>query len=123
MESSSIVKLGISHVPRTPDLSRLTVKENLMMGTFGTKKYDKEKASQLLQDVYKMFPRLLERRTQLGGTLSGGEQQMLAIGRITFSTQAFDAGRAKPGSGAYGSKGNLRTDPGYSGKGYHGFTD
>ena len=57
-----------------------------MMGTFGTKKYDKEKASQLLQDVYKMFPRLLERRTQLGGTLSGGEQQMLAIGRgLMFS--------------------------------------
>ena len=87
MESSSIVKLGISHVPEGRRIfPRLTVEENLMMGTFGTKKYDKEKASQLLQDVYKMFPRLLERRTQLGGTLSGGEQQMLAIGRgLMFS--------------------------------------
>lgn len=87
MESSAIVKLGISHVPEGRRIfPRLTVEENLMMGTFGTKKYDKEKASQLLQDVYKMFPRLLERRTQLGGTLSGGEQQMLAIGRgLMFS--------------------------------------
>lgn len=87
MESSAIVKLGISHVPEGRRIfPRLTVEENLMMGTFGTKKYDKEKASQLLQDAYKMFPRLLERRTQLGGTLSGGEQQMLAIGRgLMFS--------------------------------------
>ena len=87
MESSAIVKLGISHVPEGRRIfPRLTVEENLMMGTFGTKKYDKEKAPQLLQDVYKMFPRLLERRTQLGGTLSGGEQQMLAIGRgLMFS--------------------------------------
>ena len=87
MESSAIVKLGISHVPEGRRIfPRLTVEENLMMGTFGTKKYDKEKASQLLQDVYRMFPRLLERRTQLGGTLSGGEQQMLAIGRgLMFS--------------------------------------
>ena len=87
MESSAIVKLGISHVPEGRRIfSRLTVEENLMMGTFGTKKYDKEKAAQLLEDVYRMFPRLRERRGQLGGTLSGGEQQMLAIGRgLMFS--------------------------------------
>lgn len=87
MESSAIVKLGISHVPEGRHIfSRLTVEENLMMGTFGAPKYDKVRSAQLLEEVYNMFPRLKERRTQLGGTLSGGEQQMLAIGRgLMFS--------------------------------------
>lgn len=87
MESSSIVKLGISHIPEGRRIfSRLTVEENLMMGTFGAPKYDKARSAQMLEEVYNMFPRLKERRTQLGGTLSGGEQQMLAIGRgLMFS--------------------------------------
>lgn len=87
MESSSIVKLGISHVPEGRRIfPRLTVEENLMMGTFGAPKYDKVRSAQLMEEVYNMFPRLKERRTQLGGTLSGGEQQMLAIGRgLMFS--------------------------------------
>lgn len=87
MESSAIVKLGVSHVPEGRHIfAKLTVEENLKMGTFGTKKYDKQKAAQLMEEVYEMFPRLKERKNQLGGTLSGGEQQMLAIGRgLMFS--------------------------------------
>lgn len=87
MESSAIVKLGVSHVPEGRHIfAKLTVEENLKMGTFGTKKYDKQKAAQLMEEVYEMFPRLRERKNQLGGTLSGGEQQMLAIGRgLMFS--------------------------------------
>lgn len=87
MDSSAIVRLGISHVPEGRHVfSKLTVEENLMMGTFGVKKFDKAKAASLMEEVYTMFPRLRERRNQLGGTLSGGEQQMLAIGRgLMFS--------------------------------------
>ena len=77
-----IVKRGISHVPEGRHIfPKLTVEENLLMGTFGAVKYDKGKTAQLLEETYRMFPRLRERRTQFGGTLSGGEQQMLAIGR------------------------------------------
>lgn len=72
---SKIVKLGISHVPEGRHIfPKLTVEENLLMGTFGAKKYDKVRAAAVLEEIYQMFPRLRERRTQLGGTLSGGEQ-------------------------------------------------
>ena len=88
---SKIVKLGISHVPEGRHIfPRLTVEENLLMGTFGAKRYDKAKAAATLEEIYQMFPRLRERRTQLGGTLSGGEQQMLAIGRgLMFSPKVL----------------------------------
>lgn len=88
---SKIVKLGISHVPEGRHIfPRLTVEENLLMGTFGAKKYDKARAAAVLEEIYQMFPRLRERRTQLGGTLSGGEQQMLAIGRgLMFSPKVL----------------------------------
>ena len=83
---SKIVKLGISHVPEGRHIfPKLTVEENLLMGTFGAKKYDKARAAAVLEEIYQMFPRLRERRTQLGGTLSGGEQQMLAVGRALMS--------------------------------------
>ena len=83
---SKIVKLGISHVPEGRHIfPKLTVEENLLMGTFGAKRYDKAKAAATLEEIYQMFPRLRERRTQLGGTLSGGEQQMLAIGRALMN--------------------------------------
>jgi branched-chain amino acid transport system ATP-binding protein len=86
-EGSSIVRRGISHVPEGRHVfSKLTVEENLIMGTFGSKVYDKHKTVGLLEEIYAMFPRLKERRSQMGGTLSGGEQQMLAIGRgLMFS--------------------------------------
>ena len=87
MEPSKIVKLGISHVPEGRHIfPNLTVEDNLKVGSFGMKEFDLEKMNQVIDEVYKMFPRLKERRKQLGGTLSGGEQQMLAIGRgLIFS--------------------------------------
>lgn len=79
-----IVQMGISHVPEGRQIfSRLTVLENLEMGAFTRK--DKEGIQRTMQRVFKSFPRLEERLNQLGGTLSGGEQQMLALGRGLMS--------------------------------------
>ena len=77
-EPDIIVRQGLTHVPegRRIFLS-MTVEENLDMGAF-TIKEGKKKA---LDDVFERFPRLAERRNQIAGTLSGGEQQMLALGR------------------------------------------
>ena len=77
-EPHIIVQKGLAHVPegRRIFLS-MTVEENLDMGAYSSKD-DKQKS---LERVYELFPRLLERRKQIAGTLSGGEQQMLAIGR------------------------------------------
>ena len=74
------VSLGLSLVPEGRGVfGRLTVEENLLMGSYlGT---DKKQELQYLGEVFDLFPRLRERRHQTGGTLSGGEQQMLAIGR------------------------------------------
>jgi branched-chain amino acid transport system ATP-binding protein len=74
--------MGISHVPEGRRIfSVMSVEENLEMGAFGRKdKYDDD-----IERMYTMFPILKERRKQLGGNLSGGEQQMLAIGRALMS--------------------------------------
>ncbi len=78
LPAHKIVKLGISQSPEGRRVfSILTVEENLMLGAFVKSKMNKE----TLKWVYQLFPRLNERRKQLAGTLSGGEQQMLAIGR------------------------------------------
>ena len=78
MPAHKIVKLGVSHSPEGRRVfGILTVEENLMLGAFTQSKVDRE----VLNWVYELFPRLEERRKQLAGTLSGGEQQMLAIGR------------------------------------------
>jgi branched-chain amino acid transport system ATP-binding protein len=78
-----LVKDGIGHAPEGRRIfSRLTVQENLLMGAFT------RRGPQIRQDlerVFELFPRLRERTSQLGGTLSGGEQQMLAIGRALMS--------------------------------------
>ena len=77
------VGLGIAHVPVGRRIfNRLTVRENLMMGAFLRK--DAEVAGDL-ERVFSLFPRLQERITQVAGTLSGGEQQMLAIGRALMA--------------------------------------
>lgn len=79
-----IVSLGIAHVPEGRRVfSQLTVYENLLMGAYTRK--DPEEIAKSLENVYKRFPRLKERKNQFAGTLSGGEQQMLAMGRALMS--------------------------------------
>jgi branched-chain amino acid transport system ATP-binding protein len=78
--AQDIVRLGVVQVPEGRRIfAPLTVHENLEMGAFT--RQDKAEIRQSMERVFKSFPRLKERRGQLGGTLSGGEQQMLAIGR------------------------------------------
>ena len=79
-----IVSLGMAHVPEGRRIfQELTVLENLQLGAFTRK--DKKEIEDSLEMVYSRFPRLKERRTQIAGTLSGGEQQMLAMGRALMS--------------------------------------
>ena len=79
-----VSKFGISHVPEGRRLfGNLTIMENLRLATFARK--DREKIVEDLERVFDIFPRLSERKTQSSGTLSGGEQQMLAIGRAFMS--------------------------------------
>ena len=79
-----IVSMGMAHVPEGRRIfQQLTVYENLMLGAFTRK--DKAEIENSLESVFKRFPRLEERRTQIAGTLSGGEQQMLAMGRALMS--------------------------------------
>ena len=83
-QAQSIVKAGISHVPEGRRVfANMTVEENLELGAYLRK--DRDGIKKDLQHVYELFPRLLERRKQLSGTLSGGEQQMLAMGRALMS--------------------------------------
>jgi branched-chain amino acid transport system ATP-binding protein len=83
-----IVKLGISHVPEGRMVfSNLTVRENLMMGAYLQR--DKVVINRELDFVFGMFPRLKERQSQTASTLSGGEQQMLAIARALMSKPKF----------------------------------
>ena len=79
-----IVSLGMAHVPEGRRVfAQLSVYQNLKMGAYTRK--DKDEIEATLQTVYKRFPRLEERKNQLAGTLSGGEQQMLAMGRALMS--------------------------------------
>jgi branched-chain amino acid transport system ATP-binding protein len=83
-----IVKLGISHVPEGRMIfANLTVMENLLMGAYLQK--DKHVIARELDYGFAVFPRLKERQKQIAGTLSGGEQQMLAIARALMSTPKF----------------------------------
>ncbi len=77
-----IVKLGIAHIPEGRRIfTKLTVEENLEMGAFTAERGEEESKER----VFEQFPRLKERRRQIAGTLSGGEQQMLAMGRGLMS--------------------------------------
>jgi len=84
MPAEKIVELGMSHVPEGRKIfAPLSVKENLMMGAYT--RNDQAEIQQTLERVYQSFPRLKERSGQYGGTLSGGEQQMLATARGLMS--------------------------------------
>ena len=83
-EPHKIVAMGMAHVPEGRHVfAQMTVTENLEMGAYFRK--DKEQIAKDLADVLRRFPRLKERSKQLAGTLSGGEQQMLAVGRALMS--------------------------------------
>ena len=83
LSTSNVVKAGIAPVPEGRRVfTRLTVEDNLRMGAYVRR--DREIGSDI-QHVYELFPRLKERRTQTAGTLSGGEQQMLAMGRALMA--------------------------------------
>ena len=83
-EPHKIITMGMAHVPEGRHIfSQMTVAENLEMGAFWLK--DKSHVNKEMEKVYAQFPRLKERYKQAAGTLSGGEQQMLAIGRAIMS--------------------------------------
>ncbi len=82
--AESIVKIGISHCPEGRRVfADMSVRENLEMGAFTRK--DKKEISKTMESIFERFPRLRERISQSAGTLSGGEQQMLAMGRALMS--------------------------------------
>ena len=84
MPGHKIVSMGIAHVPEGRRVfANMTVLQNLKLGAYTRK--DKEEIAETLEMVYTRFPRLKERKNQLAGTLSGGEQQMLAMGRALMS--------------------------------------
>ena len=82
--ANSIIRLGLAHVPEGRHVfAQMTVEENLKMGAYSIS--DTKRVAENMERVYGHFPRLKERRRQLAGTLSGGEQQMLAMGRALMS--------------------------------------
>lgn len=89
LKSDRIVRLGIVYIPEGreifPDMS---VQDNLLMGAF-CRKYSKARLNQLFDECFDLFPRLKERRRQVAGSLSGGEQQMLAIARGYMSSPSL----------------------------------
>jgi branched-chain amino acid transport system ATP-binding protein len=82
--SSHVVELGIAHVPEGRKLwPEMNVEDNLRLGAYA--RHARASAAETLEHVYALFPRVKERRKQIAGTLSGGEQQMVAIGRGLMS--------------------------------------
>jgi branched-chain amino acid transport system ATP-binding protein len=88
LRAEEIVAAGVAHVPEGRQVfGNLSVEENLLIGAHVVR--DKQDVERLLQEVYELFPRLLERRQQGAATMSGGEQQMLAIGRGLMSNPSL----------------------------------
>ncbi len=85
-EPSKIINHGIAHVPEGRHVFvDMTVRENIEMGAYMFSRKDKAQIEEQMENVFEKFPRLKERQSQLAGTLSGGEQQMLAVGRALMS--------------------------------------
>ncbi len=85
-EPSKIIRHGVAHVPEGRHIFvDMTVRENLEMGAYIYGRKDKDKVAARMDEVFQKFPRLKERQNQLAGTFSGGEQQMLAVGRALMS--------------------------------------
>ena len=85
LRSDEVVERGVIQVPEGRHIfPNMSVQENLIMGSFRAKG-ERSEFTQIMDRVFELFPRLKERRKQAGGTLSGGEQQMLAIGRALMS--------------------------------------
>ena len=91
MPAYSLAARGIAHVPEGRHVfATLSVRENLLLGMYGVRgSREKKRLSGMEERVYSLFPILKERRSQLAGTLSGGEQQMLAIGRAIVSSPSL----------------------------------
>lgn len=86
LRPEEIVRRGIAHVPEGHAvISELTVEENIEMGSLFRRRKFKSDVKDAMDEMYQLFPRLMERRSQLAGTLSGGERQMLAISRALVS--------------------------------------
>ncbi len=86
MKSHDVVAKGIVQVPEGRHIfPNMSVAENMEMGAFQRRKATKQELQADLDHIFELFPRIKERRKQLGGTLSGGEQQMLAIGRALMA--------------------------------------
>ncbi len=86
LSTGQIISLGLAPVPEARRIfPSMTVKENLMMGAYVHRKKPYSEIQQDMEKVFALFPRLRERATQIGGTLSGGEQQMLAVGRALMA--------------------------------------
>jgi branched-chain amino acid transport system ATP-binding protein len=98
LKSHEIMMRGIAHVPEGRKIfATLTTEENLKVGAFKLYK-DSAKIQSLLEMCYSLFPILAERRKQQGGTLSGGEQQMLAIARGLMSARTYSFSTSQPGN-------------------------
>ncbi len=81
LSPTTLVKRGVIQVPEGRQVfASLSVEDNLLLGTYGTKE-SRAQRREHLEEIYTIFPRLSERRNQMAGSLSGGEQQMLALGR------------------------------------------
>jgi branched-chain amino acid transport system ATP-binding protein len=84
LKSHTIVDLGISHIPEGRKLfAQMSVKENLEMGAYSKRVWDQR--TEIMEEVFRMLPHLKTRQTQITGTMSGGEQQMVAMGRGLMS--------------------------------------